>query len=108
MTPGQLPKMAFSVIIMQFQIFFLNLFNEVPYNTQVCHLMVVVVVVVVVAVVVHGASRPLKILQYLAKLIARRRVSFVICCITFKTRISFKKHTKGVHPCNVCEKAFQS
>ena len=46
--------------------------------------------------VVHGASRPSKILQvrYLAKLMARRRISFVICYIAFKTRISFKKHMK--------------
>ena len=51
-------------------------------------------------VVVHGASRPSKILQdrYLAKLMARRRISFVICYIAFKTRISFKKHMKrGAH-----------
>ena len=50
--------------------------------------------------VVHGASCPLKILQdrYLAKLMARRRISFVICYIAFKTRISFKKHMKrGAH-----------
>ena len=37
--PGQLPKMAFSVIIMEFQFILFYLFNEVPYNTQVCHLM---------------------------------------------------------------------
>ena len=50
--------------------------------------------------VVHGASRPLKILQdrYLAKLMARRRISFVIRYIAFKTRISFKKPMKrGAH-----------
>ena len=37
--------------------------------------------------VVHGASRPSKILQdrYLAKLMANRRISFAICYITFKT-----------------------
>ena len=48
--------------------------------------------------VVHGASRPLKILQdrYLAKLMARRRISFGICYITFKTRISFKEHMKRI------------
>ena len=45
-------------------------------------------------VVVHGARRPSKILQdrYLAKLMARTRISFFICYIAFKTRISFKKH----------------
>ena len=44
--------------------------------------------------VVHGASRPSKILQdrYLAELMARKRISVVICYIPFKTRISFKKH----------------
>ena len=50
--------------------------------------------------VVHGASRPSKILQdrYLAKLMARRRTSFAICYITFKTRIRFKEHLKkGAH-----------
>ena len=50
--------------------------------------------------VVHGASRPSKILQdrYLAKLMARRRISFVICYITVKARISFKKDMKrGAH-----------
>ena len=50
--------------------------------------------------VVHGASRPSKILQdrYLAKLMARRRISFAICYITFKTRISFEEHMKrGAH-----------
>ena len=50
--------------------------------------------------VVHGACHPSKILQdrYLAKLMARRRISFVICYIAFKTRISFKKHMKrGAH-----------
>ena len=61
-------------------------------------------------VVVHGASRPSKTLQdrYLAKLMAGRRISFVICYIAFKTMISFKKHMKRVHLCNVCEKAFMS
>ena len=46
--------------------------------------------------VIHGASRPSKILQdiYLAKLMARRRISFAICYITFKTRISFTEHMK--------------
>ena len=46
--------------------------------------------------VVHGASLPLKILQdrHLAKLMARIRISCVICYIAFKTRISFKKHMK--------------
>ena len=46
--------------------------------------------------VVHGASRPPKILQdrYPAKLMARRRISY----IAFKTGISFKKHMKrGAH-----------
>ena len=50
--------------------------------------------------VVHGASLPSKTLQgsYLAKLMAPSRISFVICYIDFKTRISFKKHTKrGSH-----------
>ena len=50
--------------------------------------------------VVHGAGRPSKILQnrYLAKLMACRRMSFAICYITFKTRISFKEHMKsGTH-----------
>ena len=50
--------------------------------------------------VVHGASRPSKILQYryLAKLMAHRRICFAICYITFKTRISFKEHMKrGAH-----------
>ena len=50
--------------------------------------------------VVHGASRPSKILQdrYLAKLMASSRISFVICYIAFKTRIVFKKHMKrGAH-----------
>ena len=32
MTPGQLPKMAFSVIIMQFQFFSFHFFNEVLYK----------------------------------------------------------------------------
>ena len=51
--------------------------------------------------VVHGASRPSKILQdrYLAKLMALRWISFVICYIAFKTRISFKKHMQGVLIC---------
>ena len=46
--------------------------------------------------VVHGASCPIKILQdrYLAKLLAHRMISFAICYINFKTRISFKEHTK--------------
>ena len=46
--------------------------------------------------VVHGASRPSKILQdrHLAKLMARKRNSFAICCITFKTRIRFKENLK--------------
>ena len=50
--------------------------------------------------VVHGASCPSKIMQYryLAKLMARKRISFVICYIGFKTRISCKKHMKrGAH-----------
>ena len=50
--------------------------------------------------VVHWASCPSKILQdiYLAKLMAHIRISFVICDITFQTRISFKKHMKrGAH-----------
>ena len=50
--------------------------------------------------VVHGASRPSKILQdrYLAKLMARRITSFAICYITLKTMISFKEHMKkGAH-----------
>ena len=50
--------------------------------------------------VIHGAGRPSKILQdiYQAKLMARRRISFAICYITFKTRISFKEHMKrGAH-----------
>ena len=44
----------------------------------------------------HGASRPPTILQnrYPAKLMAPRRISFVMCYITFNTRISFKKHMK--------------
>ena len=42
----------------------------------------------------HGASCPSKILRdrYLAKLMARRRISLAICYITFKTRISFTEH----------------
>ena len=59
-------------------------------------------------VVVHGASRPSKILQDLAKLMARWRISFFICYIAFKNRISFKKHMKRVDHCNVYEKAFKS
>ena len=57
--------------------------------------------------VVHGASRPSKILQdkYLAKLMERRMISFFICYIAFKTR--FKKHMKRIHVCNLCEKGFQ-
>ena len=53
-------------------------------------------------VVVHGSGRPSKILQdrYLAR--------FVICLIAFKTRISFMKHMKRFHPCNVYEKAVKS
>ena len=50
--------------------------------------------------VVHGAGRPLKLLQdrYLTKLMATRRISFVICYIAFKPRISFKKHMqRGAH-----------
>ena len=50
--------------------------------------------------VLPGASRSSKILQdrYLAKLMERRRTSFSICYITFKTRISFKEHIKrGTH-----------
>ena len=50
--------------------------------------------------VIHGASRPSKILQdrYLAKLMAGRRISFAICYVTFKTRISFKEHmNRGAH-----------
>ena len=41
-----------------------------------------------------------KILQdrYLVKLFAHPRISFVICYITFKTRISFREHFKrGAH-----------
>ena len=46
--------------------------------------------------VVHGASHTSKILQdrHLAKLMARRRISFAICYVTFKTRISFREHIK--------------
>ena len=50
--------------------------------------------------VVHGASGPLKILQerYLKKLMAGRRVSFVICYIAFKTKIIYKQHMQsGAH-----------
>ena len=42
----------------------------------------------------------MKILQdrYLAMLMVRRRISFAVCYITFKTRISFKEHMKkGAH-----------
>ena len=49
-------------------------------------------------IVVHGASCPSKILQYryLAKLMAHRRISFVICYIAFKK--NFKEHMeRGVH-----------
>ena len=46
--------------------------------------------------VVHGASPPMKILQDLAKLMAHRKISFVICYIAFTTKISFKKHMKRV------------
>ena len=47
---------------------------------------------------VHGANCTSKILKdiYLAKLMARRRISIVICYIAFMTRI-----------CNVCDKAFK-
>ena len=50
--------------------------------------------------VVHEAGRPFKIMQdkYLAKLMARRRISFVICYSSFKTRFSFNEHIKsGAH-----------
>ena len=45
---------------------------------------------------VHGASRPSKILpyRYLAKMMARRRISFAIFYITFKTSISVKDYMK--------------
>ena len=49
---------------------------------------------------VHGAGRPLEVLQdrYLAKLMARTRISFAICYITFKMRFSFKENIKsGAH-----------
>ena len=49
---------------------------------------------------VHGASRPSRILQnrYLVNLMARRRIRFVICYITFKARFRFKEHMKrGAH-----------
>ena len=61
-------------------------------------------------VVVQRASCPSKKLQdrYLAKLMARRRISFVICYIAFNTRISLKKHMKRVHHCNKYEKSFKS
>ena len=44
--------------------------------------------------VFYGTSRPSKILQdrNLVKLMASRRISFVICYIAFKTRIGFKMH----------------
>ena len=46
--------------------------------------------------VVHAASRPLKICK--TKLMATKRISFVICYIAFKPRISFKKHMqRGTH-----------
>ena len=46
--------------------------------------------------VVHEASRPSKMMQdkYLVKLIAHRRICFVIRYIAFKTRISFTKNVK--------------
>ena len=50
--------------------------------------------------VVNGACLTSKILQdrYLAKLMARKRIGFAICYITFKTRFSFKEHMKsGAH-----------
>ena len=50
--------------------------------------------------VVHGASHPLEVLQdgYLTKLVAHRRLSFVICYIALKTRISFNRDMKrGAH-----------
>ena len=50
--------------------------------------------------VVHGASSPSKILldRYLAKFLARWRISFAICYITFKTRFSFKEPMQsGAH-----------
>ena len=50
--------------------------------------------------VVHAAGRPSKILQdrYVAKLMARRRISFSICYINLKTRLSFKENMKsGAH-----------
>ena len=44
-------------------------------------------------------AAPLKILheRYMATLIKHRRISFAICYITFKTRISFKEHMRGAH-----------
>ena len=50
--------------------------------------------------VVHRARRPSKILQdrYVANLMARRRMSFFICYINLKTRLSFKENMKsGAH-----------
>ena len=60
--------------------------------------------------VVHGARHPSKILQdrYLVKLMAHRKISFVICYIAFMSRISFKKRMKRVHLCNICEKSFKT
>ena len=51
--------------------------------------------------VVPGAGGPSKILQdiYLAKLMARRRISFAVCYITFKTRFSFKEYVKSGFIC---------
>ena len=46
--------------------------------------------------------------RYLAKVMACRRINFVICYIVFKTKIPFKKHMKRFHPCNVGEKASKS
>ena len=50
--------------------------------------------------IVHGDSRPSQIQQdrNLAKLMASKRITYVVCYIAFKTSISFKKHMKrGVH-----------
>ena len=46
--------------------------------------------------VVHGGSHPSTIMQdrYVAKLMARRRISLSICYIIFKTRIGFQEHMK--------------
>ena len=43
---------------------------------------------------------PLQILQerYLVMLMARKRISFAICYITFKTRFSFKEHMRSGAP----------